>query len=435
MSLAKRKPRSESVRKVPTVRIVRPAGRPFQLRYTCPVEKREIRISTGDRNEDEAQRQKLELEAKLLLGLDTRPGNETKTGPEMEWSDFREQYRVLHLTTVRDKTAAAAESRLDIAERILKPRTLGDVADPIALQQLQAKLLKGVHSQRGQHRSPHTVKGYMAHILAALNWANLQNWLPNAPKVRKLKTSKQKSMKGRPITKDEYQRMLNAVSDVVGESVAESWTHVLRGLWESALRINELMSVSWDKPGAIRPRWKDGIHPSLEIPAAMQKNNSDEEIPLLPGFEALLLETPPELRTGWVFEPKSLQVKLGRGIRHHRPDAEWVGKVISRIGKAANVVVEEANVKTGRREKYASAHDLRRSCGERLREAGVPPLVISRVMRHSSWETTQRHYAPGSVQSDAGILFEILTTKPDNSSPANNRPMAERNAQPSTECT
>lgn len=419
--MAKRKSRSESVRKVPTVRIVRPASRPFQLRYTCPVEKREIRISTGDRDEDEATRQKQELEAKLLLGLDTKPGAGKKAGPEMDWSDFREQYRVLHLTTVREKTAAAAESRLDIAERILKPRTLGEVADPSALQELQAKLLKGVHSQRGKQRSPHTVKGYMAHVLAALNWANLQNWLPNAPKVRKLKTSKQKTMKGRPITKDEFQRMLKAVSEVVGEPVSESWTHVLRGLWESALRINELMNVSWDKPGTIRPKWKAGIHPCLEIPAAMQKNNSDEEIPLLPGFEKLLLETPPERRTGWVFEPKSLQLKLGRRVRHQRPDADWIGKVISRIGKAAKIVVEEADAKTGRPEKYASAHDLRRSCGEQLREAGVPPLVISRVMRHSSWETTQRHYAPGNVQSDAGVLNAILKTKPDDSSAASDR--------------
>ncbi len=220
-------------------------------------------------------------------------------------------------------------------------------------------------------------------------------------------------MKGRPITKDEFQRMLKAVSEVVGEPVSESWTHVLRGRWESALRINELMNVSWDKPGTIRPKWKAGIHSCLEIPAAMQKNNSDEEIPLLPGFEKLLLETPPDRRTGWVFEPKSLQLKLGRRVRHQRPDADWIGKVISRIGKAAKIVVEEADAKTGRPEKYASAHDLRRSCGEQLREAGVPPLVISRVMRHSSWETTQRHYAPGNVQSDAGVLNAILKTKPD----------------------
>jgi hypothetical protein len=80
----------------------------------------------------------------------------------------------------------------------------------------------------------------------------------------------------------------------------------------------------------------------------MQKNNSDEEIPLLPGFEALLLETPPELRTGWAFVPQSLQNKLGQKVRHQRPDSDWVGKVISRIGKEANIVVEPGDKKLGR---------------------------------------------------------------------------------------
>lgn len=86
-----------------------------------------------------------------------------------------------------------------------------------------------------------------------------------------------------------------------------------------------------------------------------------------------------------------------------------MGKVIGRIGKAAGVEVEPADERTGRPTKYATAHDLRRSCGERLRDAGVPPLVICRVMRHSSWETTRKHYAPGNVQNDAGVLRSVLT--------------------------
>ena len=45
-------------RKIPTVRIGRPSRRPFQLRYTCPVEDREVRISTKTRDECEAERQK-----------------------------------------------------------------------------------------------------------------------------------------------------------------------------------------------------------------------------------------------------------------------------------------------------------------------------------------------------------------------------------------
>ena len=198
---------------------------------------------------------------------------------------------------------------------------------------------------------------------------------------------------------------------MVGDEAAESWRHVLRGLWESALRLDELMHVSWDSPGTIRPVWQKGRHPVLDIPAALQKNDTEENIPLLPWFEAVLLETPEGQRTGWAFNPASLQLKLGRKAEPRRPEAEWVGKVIARIGETAGVEVEPADERTGRPIKYATAHDLRRSCGDRLREAGVPPLVICRVMRHASWETTRKHYAPGNVQSDAEVLRSVLAGK------------------------
>ena len=406
--MAKRKPRSQSARKIPKVRIVRPSNRPFQLRYDCPIEKRQVRISTGTRDGAEAERQKAELEAKLLLGIATKSGKGMGFGPDMEWSDFREQYRTLQLATVRDSSAMHAESRLDLAERILKPRTLGDVADPNALQRLQARLLAGAQSRRKKPRSPHTVRGYMGCVLAAVNWAYLQGWLPNPPRIRKLKVPKMKVMKGRPITEKEFKQMLKSTPGEVGEEASASWCHLLRGLWESALRLDEIMHVSWDIPGTIRPVWKDGQLPVLEIPAAMQKNDTEESIPLLPWFETVLLETPPEQRTGWVFNPLSLQLRLGRKVRRERPAAEWVGRVVSRIGEAAGIVVEQADERTGRPIKHASAHDLRRSCGERLRNAGIPPLVICRVMRHSSWETTRKHYAPGDIQRDAEVLREVL---------------------------
>ena len=406
--MAKRKPRLESARTIPKVRIVRYADRPYQLRYDCPVEKRQVRISTGTRNDAEAEQQKAELEAKLLLGLSISAGRAIVLGPEMEWPDFREQYRTLHLATVRDGTVLHAESRLDLAERILKPKTLGDMADTNALQQLQAKLLAGEQSRRKKPRSPHTVKGYIGCVLAALSWAHMQDWLPTAPKIRKLKTPKLKVMKGRPITEQEFEKMLNATTSVVGDMVAESWKRVLRGLWTSALRLDELMHVSWYRAGTIRPVWSKGQFPIREIPAAMQKNDTEENIPLLPWLDALLLETPEGQRHGWVFNPESLQLKAGRKVRHQRPDAEWVGKVLGRIGKEAMIEVEPADERTGRPAKYASAHDLRRSCGERLRNAGVPPLVICRVMRHSSWETTRKHYAPGNIQKDAEVLSSCL---------------------------
>ena len=71
------------------------------------------------------------------------------------------------------------------------------------------------------------------------------------------------------------------------------------------------------------------------------------------------------------------------------------------IAQPIGVVVEPANERTGRPVKFASAHDLRRTFAQRLRNKGVAPLLISVVMRRASWETTSKHYAPGEVQQDA----------------------------------
>ena len=61
--------------------------------------------------------------------------------------------------------------------------------------------------------------------------------------------------------------------------------------------------------------------------------------------------------------------------------------------------------------KHATTHDLHRSCDEQLRDAGVPLLVICRVLKYSSWETTRKHYAPGDIQSEAEALPLALRSK------------------------
>ena len=77
----RRKPDQRPSRRIPKVRLVKPNARRIQLRYFCPVEKREIRISTGTRDEQEAEVQKAELEAKLLLGVNGKPSRSKAYGP------------------------------------------------------------------------------------------------------------------------------------------------------------------------------------------------------------------------------------------------------------------------------------------------------------------------------------------------------------------
>src|SRR5581483_2515199 len=59
-------------------------------------------------------------------------------------------------------------------------------------------------------------------------------------------------------------------------------------------------------------------------------------------------------------------------------------------------------------EKYASAHDLGRSCAQRLLDHGVPEKIATSVMRHADAATTRRYHAPGDVQADSLRLRTLL---------------------------
>ena len=115
-----------------------------------------------------------------------------------------------------------------------------------------------------------------------------------------------------------------------------------------------------------------------------QDNARNSALPLL---EQLLHETVESKRTGWVFEPMSLRQKVGRRYFGERLTAERVGKVLSEIGKAARVIVDEGNPRTGAGVKYASCHDLRRTFAVRLYDADMPPELLRKLMRHSDIRT------------------------------------------------
>ena len=42
----------------------------------------------------------------------------------------------------------------------------------------------------------------------------------------------------------------------------------------------------------------------------------------------------------------------------------------------------------------------------------MSPILIARVMRHLSWDTTRKHYVPGDMQTDAAKLRKPLVSIP-----------------------
>lgn len=96
--------------------------------------------------------------------------------------------------------------------------------------------------------------------------------------------------------------------------------------------------------------------------------------------------------------------------RASRLTKERVGRVISMIGEKAGVVVHDNDTRTGSREKFASSHDLRRGCAQRLINAGVSAETLKVIFRHSSFATTEKYYgAMRSAQAAASEAVEKLT--------------------------
>ncbi|HXT57868.1 MAG TPA: site-specific integrase, partial [Pirellulales bacterium] len=132
------------------------------------------------------------------------------------------------------------------------------------------------------------------------------------------------------------------------------------------------------------------------IPAELEKGNEDRLLPISPEFAEFLLAVPAERRRGRVFRLSSLR------IHDARPSVEWVSRIISRIGKAAKVKVN-TNATSGK-VKFASAHDLRRSFGERWSRR-VMPQVLKELMRHKSIETTMKFYVGQNAEKTTDALW------------------------------
>lgn len=370
-------------------------GRNLQLRWIDDSGK-ERRRSAKTTAMRVAERQRAILEAKLLL---KRPvdvpvaAHDEDCGPDMEVDLFKNEYDRVYLSTLRPTSREHALSRIGICVGLARVKTLGELASRSVLERVQASLREG--------RSPWTVKTTMDAFLAALRWAERRDWIVRVPKIDRLKTSRLKAMKGRPITGEEFEKMLREAAKEVGDGPALSWQYTMRGYWESGLRRDELLAMSWDDASQIRPTWDRGRFGVLLIPARLQKNDTEDEIPILPGFDALLRETPEDQRHGWVFspEPPTEGRKVVRPFRG-RPSGNWVSRTIGKIAERAGVMTYQ----TGDAKHFATVHDLRRSCAQRLLLADVDKAIIKAVLRHRSWETTERHYAPGSVQKMAADL-------------------------------
>lgn len=240
----------------------------YQMQHRDPMSGRKKTKSTGvertgrPTERKEAARVAAKWEAELREGRYHQPNRIT-------WEDFRERYAAEVVTGMKDTTTARkVEGVFNSVGRILKPARLRNLnAD--RLSYYRAVL-------RNDGRSEATIKSHLAHLLAALSWAVELGMLPKVPRVKAPPRGKQQQMmKGRPIAREEFERMLAKVE--VGllatkpnkkrrpksdrrfspealprfrksraeraAAVAPSWRHFLEGLWWSGLRLGESLEL------------------------------------------------------------------------------------------------------------------------------------------------------------------------------------------------
>ncbi len=369
-----------------TVIVLKKSHKKFlQLRYTDPVTGKHHQRSAGTNDRTKAQKLAGEWEAELRAGRSPR-------GRDLQWDTFREAYQQHVDSTLAETTGSKVFGTFNIVDRVMKPDNVRRVSAQWVTR-FQNELL-----QAG--RSPATVESHCRHLKAALNWAQGQGLIQAVPTFNRLKKARTaKLMKGRPITLEEFERMLQAVTDHMKPRQHASLTFLLRGLWLSGLRLGEALSLTWDN-------WADGIRVDVSgdfvkllIPSESEKGGQDRVYPVTPDFAELLLSVPEDERTEHVFNPV-----LHRGIVRR---TDTVSKAIATIGQKAKVKVDQKADKAV----YASAHDLRRSFGYRWSRK-VPSMVLKELMRHNSVTTTEKYYVHIDADNTAAMLAGMMANQP-----------------------
>lgn len=372
--------------------VVEIGSRPnYCLQWRDPITQR-VRTKTtpipraGVRSRSAADRLAGELEAQLMAGAGGTPSR-------LRWEEFRERYEKEVVPGLAKRTAEKVATVFDRLDEEISPVRLWDLTE--------ARLSAFAAALRSAGLKETTLAGYLAHLKSALGWAVNQKLLPARPvfpKIHRAKKYAGRPMKGRPITAEEFERMLEKTAEVVGEAGAPEWRRYLRGLWASGLRLTESMDLWWDRPDRLYPVFPKKGRPMLHVPGELEKGNSDRLLPIAPEFALFLMETPEAERTGPVFKLTGRR----RG-QPGRPLPHRVSEIVSEIGEKAGVRVY-VDPKDPERVKYASAHDLRRAFGERW-AARLMPAQLMELMRHESIETTLRFYVGTDAQRTADAAW------------------------------
>ncbi|HCO24418.1 MAG TPA: hypothetical protein DIT97_15775 [Gimesia maris] len=173
----------------------------WQMRWIDPDTGREKWQSTKTNIRRDAEREAGRIEKELNEGTYYRRST-------ISWKDFRSRYETEEAVALAERTKQKIGTVFNYVETHCNPKrlvNLNETAISKMVKKLRAKGLEEV-----------TIKNSLGHLKAALNWAKSQKLIgqvPDFPKFRRARTKK--AMRGRPITLEEFERMIEAIPEVI----------------------------------------------------------------------------------------------------------------------------------------------------------------------------------------------------------------------------
>jgi len=291
------------------------------------------------------------------------------TPPAMRtWDDLIEQY----LDGPCARKAPATRLREENALKNLFPAFTGKDLDALGGAEIRAYIAG--RRERGDRDG--TIAREIAMMSAVTNWAIVElEWsIPNPWQKRKPKAGEPR---GRWLKKEEAARLLDAAETMAREDArAGHLPDFVRLALYTGMRTGEVLGLEW-----LRVDLEQGL---IHFGAGDQKSRKVGSIPINQQARLAILSR----------------------LRARRRDTPWLfahadGTRIKDVKKSFASAAQRAGLED------VHPHDLRRTFGSWLAQAGVPIQQISKLMRHSGIEITHRVYAhlsPTTLADAAAVL-------------------------------
>ena len=337
-----------------------------------------------------------------------------RPGSARRWSDFEKR---VHGSFLRGMTISGQGKPKTMLRRFREALAEFGDPDPECSELSEDMVLLVEERMESEGLAKMTIRTNMGALWAVLNWGAENKLIPRLhrprKRVRKADRIAKSVSKGRALTVEEIERMVDALrkNPVIRPNAklpgmrrvlnpSECPEPAIRAIHVARLMGMRLEDAHWfcwePRDGCHYPVSLGGRSPMISY-CEGQKSGRQELIPITPMAAEYLRSI--EQEYGWVCRMTGKQGE-------HKTSGR-LGRVVANAGRAAKIMVKADGGKFGT-PKYASAHDLRRTFGLFLLDH-VNLRDAQTMMRHASVDTLLRFYSDSSEDLLAMRLRELFS--------------------------